>query len=462
MTTTVAPFERLAPMDLEAEAAVIAAALTEPESLPELAGLVAPSDFIREKNGWVFSAILDVFSRGEAVNEITVAHRLATLDRLDDIGGRTYLADCIRDTPTTIGNDFYAKIVKNTARRRQIIHATTGIAQMAYEVEDPDAILDRAGETISRLTESRRRQLTWTAHEAMSGAGDELGVMDRLHLRLDDPEYVQGYAFGWEELEDIIGGLVPTQLTTLLADTSVGKSFVAQNIAWQLGIRGISVFYVSTEMSFQEVFERVVSMQAGFMINQFDREHRPTTGQMLAIQAAAATIDQAPIRVMDSGMVQFRTLEAEARRSIDSGVQVLIVDHLNDVRISGRDRVQEMEEAVAGLKSLAMRYRVPVFVCGHINRDSAKNGLSLHSAKWGAAVEQYSNNVLLLEAVEYESSSARWIPLSESETNEQSRKGWIRLRVQAAKVRAGAKNWTIRALSWNNGGRLIAPEDVLL
>ena len=73
------------------------------------------ADFFREKNGWIYDACLALWERDEAINQITVAHELARRDRLEDVGGQTYLADVIRRLPTRIGAEYYARIVKRDA-----------------------------------------------------------------------------------------------------------------------------------------------------------------------------------------------------------------------------------------------------------------------------------------------------------------------------------------------------------
>jgi replicative DNA helicase len=106
------PFERLPPHDIEAEEAVVAALMVDPQAMVAVHGIVKPIDFFREKNGWIYEACVDLWGRDEVVNQITVAHELATKDRLEDVGGQAYLADTIRRLPTSLGVEFYARIVK--------------------------------------------------------------------------------------------------------------------------------------------------------------------------------------------------------------------------------------------------------------------------------------------------------------------------------------------------------------
>ena len=128
---TLAPLERLPPHDIEAEEAVIASLMVDPQAMLAVQGIVKAADFFREKHGWVYDACLALWNRDEVVNQITVAHELASRDRLEEVGGQVFLADVIRRLPTSLGAEFYARIVKRDSTYRGLIHAPTGIPQMA-------------------------------------------------------------------------------------------------------------------------------------------------------------------------------------------------------------------------------------------------------------------------------------------------------------------------------------------
>lgn len=455
------PFEQLPPHDLEAEEGVIASAMVSPEHVALMATIVQPSAFFREKNGWIWGAILDLHHRGEGVNQVTVAHRLATLDRLEECGGQTYLSDVIRSLKAAEGAQWYAELVAKTKRLRDAISAASEVSRLAYESDDPDAIYAKAQELFGRLGAQRARKLSWTAHESMVGTEDEPGVVERINARLETPEYTQGYKFDWPDLEELTDGLVPTRLLVVMGDTSAGKSYLLHYIAWRLAKLGTSVWMLSTEMSHEEITMRHVEMECGFTLRQFDDEHRPTTGQKQRILAAEDAVDRLPITIFDTGRVQLRIVEAEVRRQVDAGAaQVVMIDHLQHMRVDGMQGAMQMEEVVGGAKAMAMMNRVPVIAVSHVNRDAAKNGIDIHSGKWGSAIEQDANQMLIVEAVDR--LDGRWEPMTERAADEHRAKGWLPVRIKLGKVRDGARGYAIAAHSWNVGGRFIAMSDVLL
>ena len=83
--------EKLPPHDVEAEEAVLASLLVDPEAVSRVGANLRPRDFYRERNGWVYEACLALWERNEAINEVTVAHELSRSGRLDDAGSLPFL-----------------------------------------------------------------------------------------------------------------------------------------------------------------------------------------------------------------------------------------------------------------------------------------------------------------------------------------------------------------------------------
>ena len=240
------------PFDAEAEESVLATALL-PDGWPligELAGIVAPGDFFREKHGWVWAAVLDLWRRGEEPNQLTVSHELSRRDRLEDVGGQTFLADIIRNLHTPLGGPWYAGIVKADSKRRRIIHEAHRTMEAAY-TDDPDALADSTAERFIRLGLGREKVMTRSAAEILDGSKspDGVGVVEQIDQFLTEPKAIRGIATGWDELDEMIGGLRKTRLYTVMGDTSVGKSWLVHFLAWSIAKQGKPVLIVTTEMS---------------------------------------------------------------------------------------------------------------------------------------------------------------------------------------------------------------------
>ena len=104
--------DRELPHNQEAEQSVIGSALTDPASVAASAEIVRPSDFYFEQNREIYSVIMELFNENIPVDIVTVSDRLNQGDRLDAVGGVSYLAAVASSVPTTGNVVYYSKIIR--------------------------------------------------------------------------------------------------------------------------------------------------------------------------------------------------------------------------------------------------------------------------------------------------------------------------------------------------------------
>jgi replicative DNA helicase len=89
--------DKLPPFDVEAEEAVIASVLVDEDAIARIENIVGPEHFFRDQNRWAFEACLELWSRNEAINQVTLAHELSRRGKLDDVGGMQFLSGVVCD-----------------------------------------------------------------------------------------------------------------------------------------------------------------------------------------------------------------------------------------------------------------------------------------------------------------------------------------------------------------------------
>ena len=141
--------DRLPPHDDAAEEAVLGSILLDGASMLQVAPFLRAEDFYRERNRWSYEACLALFQRGEPINQVSVAHELEGLERLDPAGGAAFLSHLITTVPTSVYVEHYARMVSRTSTMRNLISAATEIAALGYEQDsDVDAALGQAEELL--------------------------------------------------------------------------------------------------------------------------------------------------------------------------------------------------------------------------------------------------------------------------------------------------------------------------
>ncbi|UCG12817.1 MAG: replicative DNA helicase, partial [Deltaproteobacteria bacterium] len=94
---------RMQPQNIEAEHAVLGAILQGGKT-PSL----SPEDFYRPAHGLLFNAMLTLEAKGEPIDYLTVKAELERLEKLQEVGGVSYISGLTEQVPVTAHIDCYA------------------------------------------------------------------------------------------------------------------------------------------------------------------------------------------------------------------------------------------------------------------------------------------------------------------------------------------------------------------
>ena len=213
-------FERTPPQNIEAEQSVLGGMLLSKDAIADVVEVLRPGDFYRPAHQVVYEAAVDLYGRGEPVDQITVAAELTKRGEIGRIGGATYLLDLASMVPTAASAGYYARIVAEQAILRRLVEAGTRIVQLGYggRGEDVDDVVDRAQQAIFDVTERRTSE-------------DYIRLEDLLQPTLDEIEAIgsrdgdlHGVPTGFKDLDALTNGLHPGQLVILAARPAIGKA----------------------------------------------------------------------------------------------------------------------------------------------------------------------------------------------------------------------------------------------
>jgi replicative DNA helicase len=210
--------ERVPPQNLEAEQGVLGSMLLDRDAIARTVEALRPEDFYRDAHRAIFSAMLDLFERGEPVDLITVTNRLASMGKLEDVGGATYLASLPNVVPTAANVDYYASIVLEKAMLRALINAGTHIAAMGYEgADDVEALIDHAERLVFGIASRRSAQDFEAIKEILKES------FEKIDKRYQEKGTVTGIATGFTDFDMHTSGLQPSDMIIVAARPSVGK-----------------------------------------------------------------------------------------------------------------------------------------------------------------------------------------------------------------------------------------------
>jgi replicative DNA helicase len=212
-------FERTPPHDLAAEQCVLGGMLMSKDAISDVLEVIRPGDHYRPAHQIVHEIILDLYSRGEPADAVTVANELTKRGEIARVGGAPYLHTLIASVPTAANAGYYARIVRERAILRRLVEAGTRIVQLGYSGDgDADEIVDRAEAEVYGVTDRRVSEDYLSLSEIMPGALDEIEAIGSRGGGLT------GVPTGFADLDALTNGLHPGQMIVIAARPALGKA----------------------------------------------------------------------------------------------------------------------------------------------------------------------------------------------------------------------------------------------
>jgi len=395
--------DKTPPQAVESEMAVLGAMLIEREAQARALDLLDEQSFYKPAHQQIFRVIARLFAEGGAVDVVTVGEQLKNQRLLADIGGSSYLTDLTNVLPTAANVEHYARIVKEKAVLRQLIHVATKIVATAYQQQDDvGALLDEAEHSIFSIAQSKAEKGFVSVADLVH---DVIETVEKLYQR---KSHVTGLATGYAELDTMTSGFQPANLIIIAGRPSMGKTSLAMNIAEHVAIhekKPVAIF--SLEMSREELMLRMLCSQARVDMHKVRRGYLEKK-YWNTLTASASQIAEAPIFIDDSSGLSILEMRARARRlaaemsAKGTPLALVLVDYLQLMRGMGKieSRQQEISEISRNLKGLARDLRVPVVALSQLSRRPEEKGREgrpqLSDLRESGAIEQDADLVAFI------------------------------------------------------------------
>jgi len=377
------------------------------EAVESALGSLRSDDFYRPAHTKIYAAIEHLYSKGEAVDAITVADRLEAAGDLEQVGGKPYLLTITNVVPTAANAPHYAEIVKRTSTLRELIQAATHIAAMSYDApDDIGQVIERAEKLVFDVTNKRISENFKTIEELLTQG------LERISELYDNKEHVTGITTGFPDLDRLLAGLHRSDLIIVAARPSVGKTALALNMAVNAAKEGVPVALFSLEMSSEQLVQRMLCSE-GRIDSQRMRTGYMNDGDWRPLHEAIGRLSQCPIQVDDTPGISILEIRAKARRLLrDKPSGLVIVDYLQLMQPQNRrseNRQVEISEISRGLKILAKELQVPVLALSQLSRSQLSRAVEqrtnkrpiLSDLRESGAIEQDADVVMFIHRDTY-------------------------------------------------------------
>lgn len=260
--------DRLPPHSPEAEQGVLGCLLLSPNGAITQAENALGRDahaFYDLRNQTIFTAIVGMHDRTEAIDIITLQQNLKNRQLLETVGGIAYISELPDTVPSAANLSYYLEIVAEKYVLRKLIHLCTDVVGRVYDFE---------GE-LPALVEEVHRDITGIMAPVSRNATEDEWTFD--DLMTYDVEHDENAILGWHDGK-ATRYLCRGYPAWIIGQSGIGKSSLGQQqcLFWSLGrpfcgitpVRPLRVLVVQSE---NDIGDSAESTQGIINSCQFDK-----------------------------------------------------------------------------------------------------------------------------------------------------------------------------------------------
>lgn len=384
----------------DCEKAIVSSCLSRSDLIDDLPEYLQPEHFGDKNLGEVFKGFKSVHSKGLKITDQTLIDAMPK-EVSERIGGKYYLVELLTDSNNNnfvYGNTitYYAEKVYDCYKKRElrrILEET--FSSLISSQEKSDELIESLETKVFNLSEFQ------TQNKIIS-FGEGIDLM----LRKTEEAYKGTGAIltEFKAIDRIIGGLYPSDLYILAARTSMGKTALATNIAYNVVTKevGRKVLFFSLEMSVDQLVGRIIAPEAKIPYSKIRKGLNPD--DYATVDGISRHIRQIGLHMDESSSPSIADILTRSRqfKRQHHGLDLIIVDYLQLIEEKEKkmyNRNEEVSKITRGLKKIARDLDVPIIALSQLSRaveNREGNQPQMSDLRDSGSIEQDADGVMLV------------------------------------------------------------------
>jgi KaiC/GvpD/RAD55 family RecA-like ATPase len=188
--------------------------------------------------------------------------------------------------------------------------------------------------------------------------------------------------------------------------SGTGKSLLALNVTDRALSAGVSVAYLSLEMSAQQLLARLLAMHSGTPIQSLEPgASYESASYRVAVDTLLSTCDAqgGRLELCERPPRELGAVTRALRDAAEAGARLLIVDYLQLIGVKGADSAaDQMRQVADAMQLVAFETNTTVFGLSQFNRATSFAGErpTVYGLAGSSAIENNADQVLLIDATE--------------------------------------------------------------
>ena len=395
---------KVPPHDEDAEQAVLGSMLTDNDAVMAAVEVLKEDAFYREDNKIIYQAILNLYSKSEPIDIITLKDELESMGKFEQVGGFEYLASLPDKVPTTANVQKYIKIVEEKSVLRNLIKTANEIIDLGYNpTEDVEDIMAGAEKKIFDIIQNKNQKSYTPIKDVL------IESFTKLEELYNQKSKITGVPTGFVDLDDKTAGLHGSDLILIAARPAMGKTAFALNIAANAAIRSntpVAIF--NLEMSKDQLVNRILCIEAMVDSNKI------MTGKLeeddwSKLASVVGPISDSGIYIDDTPGISIMEIRTKCRKlKMEKNIGLIVIDYIQLIQGSNNrkngSREQEIAEISRSLKILAKELNVPVIALSQLSRaveQRPDHRPMLSDLRESGSIEQDADIVMFLYRDDY-------------------------------------------------------------
>lgn len=379
-------FDQPMPHSAPAEAALLGSMILNPGCIPEVRAKASAHDFYLAAHGTIYNALLDAYDAtgGLDVDLVLLRDRLDRSAVLADVGGPDYLARLAEEVPSGVNWPHYLRIVREHAASRRLVQTTGEAMHRAMHDADPSEVAAWLETGLNAVRDGRDEPGEFTGEQAL-----DAGIAD---LRAGRSGF---YPTGLLSLDEKCGGIPEGGVTTILGASGAGKSSlvcaILKHFIFELGL-GVGVF--SNEVNATQYMLNVVMQASGIPISRIKRLGKPLSAtDNYELAGWSDKLRERTVMLCQDALGPagiFARCGAWKRR----GVQVVVVDYIQNLPREGRDSEYELVgDAMNTMRRIVNEHGLTVIAVSQpiVSASRTAEPLRMSDCRGSSAIEEVTD-----------------------------------------------------------------------
>ena len=397
---------KLPPQAVDIEEAVLGAIMLEKDAVHDVIEILKPECFYKESHARIYQAIIELSTREEPIDLLTVTQELRRKETLEEVGGPFYLTQLTTRVLSSVHAEYHARLIYQKYIQRELIRVATHIQERAFdESVDVDDLLNSSEQAMFEITKGSIKKDVQQLGLLLKKALDDIQTAGQNH------DTLSGIPSGFTKIDRITAGWQSTDLIIIAARPSMGKTAFVLSMARNMAVEHhCNVALFSLEMSAKQLVNRMIVSETELDSDKI-RTGRLESYEWEQLDTKIRKLIEAPVFIDDTPALSVFEFRTKCRRLVQQNkVSIAIIDYLQLMTWTGDtkgNREQEVSNISRSLKAIAKELNIPIIALSQLNRGvENRTGLQnkrpqLADLRESGAIEQDADIVAFIHRPEY-------------------------------------------------------------